>query len=465
MTIPIVYTTTAICHFHPDSTPPNPMSTLRAKRVFFIALLAALAGIGRADDAVLFEGVNATPLFGEPTPDPLSVVPQAPSSGFAFTKGGFTIAPYGAFWADMIYATQRTNPGAFTLFVFSEDDQGESALTIDARRTRLGADISGPDFGGGSTGGRVEIDFHGDFVTENRATVLLRHAYWEWQDDRTRLLVGQEWDVASPLYPSTLNYAYGYLAGNIGFRRTQFRAERKIQIARSISWSLQGSINQDIVTDFPTEAGIRREASNWPVVEARTAITVARQETGCDPVELGFSGHIGETGFDFLTAGPPPLSLPAEDDARFRTWSFNVDLHVPVTQRLGLQGEFFLGSNLSTFLGGIGQGVCPCLRRPIRSTGGWGEVWFQWTDRVGFHCGYGIDDPNDEDLLVGRVQNQFFFANIVADVTPALTTGLEVSYFETKYLESRNGLIPDDQLGPSAPGEAVTIDWMVKYAF
>ena len=154
--------------FPPRQHTPNPMSTLRAKRVFFIALLAALAGIGRADDAVFLEGVNATPLFNAPAPDPISVVPPEPLSGFAFTKGGFTIAPYGAFWADMIYATQRTNPGAFTLFVFSEDDQGESALTIDARRTRLGADISGPDFGGGSTGGRVEIDFHGDFVTENR---------------------------------------------------------------------------------------------------------------------------------------------------------------------------------------------------------------------------------------------------------------------------------------------------------
>ena len=60
---------------------------------------------------------------------------------------------------------------------------------------------------------------------------------------------------------------------------------------------------------------------------------------------LGISGHLGETGFDFLETGPPPLNLPPADDARFRTGRSNVDLQSKVTERLSARGEFFLGAN------------------------------------------------------------------------------------------------------------------------
>jgi hypothetical protein len=184
-----------------------------------------------------------------------------------------------------------------------------------------------------------------------------------------------------------------------------------------------------------------------------------------DPITLGFSGHIGETGFDFLTAGPPPLSLPPRDDARFKTWSFNVDLNMPIGQRTGFQGEFFTGANLSSFLGGIGQGVCPCLRVPIRATGGWGEIWYDWTSSLHSHVGFGVDDPNNKDSLIGRSYNQFIFANLVVDVADNLTTGIEVTYWKTLYHDRRSGLVPPDQLSPSEPGESMVVDWMVKYSF
>lgn len=382
--------------------------------------------------------------------------------------GNFHVRPYGFFWADMVYATQRTSPGAYSLFVFSKDDQDEDAFAIDARRTRFGMEFDGPSLDalhGAESGGRAEIDFHGNFVTENRASVLLRHAYWEVGDQNFRLLVGQTWDVISPLNPGMLNYAPGFFGGNIGFRRTQFRAERHLTFTNGLLVSLEGSLNQDIVTDFPTDPGVRREASDWPVVQGRFGLTFGPRADDAGPAVVGISAHIGETGFDFLTVGPLPLSLPAENDVRFKTWSFNVDLHLPITERLGVQGEFFTGVNLGAFLGGIGQGVCPCLRVPIRSTGGWLEIWYDWTPTLHSHFGLGLDDPRDSDSLLGRTYNHFIFANLTVDLSENLTTGLEVAHLKTLYHETRAGLIPLDQLTPSAPGEAVTIDWMVRYEF
>lgn len=382
--------------------------------------------------------------------------------------GGFRVRPYGAFWADMVYATQRTFPGAYSLFVLSESEQGEAGFAIDARRSRFGLNVEGPSLAalhGADSGGRVEIDFHGNFIVENRAAVLLRHAYWEVRDESFRLLVGQTWDVISPLWPGMVEYAPGYLGGNIGFRRTQFRAERHVELTDRLLVSLEASLNQDIVADFPADPGIRREPSNWPVVQGRLAFTVGSSRYDSEPAVVGVSGHIGETGFDFLTPGPPPLSLPPEDDARFQTWSFNVDIYLPITERLGLQGEFFTGANLSAFLGGIGQGACPCLRVPIRSTGGWLEVWYDWTPYLHSHVGAGLDDPRDNDSLLGRIYNHFIFANLVVDLSDNLTTGIEVTSRKTLYHETRAGLIPPALLTPSAPGEAVTIDWMVRYEF
>ena len=165
-----------------------------------------------------------------------------------------------------------------------------------------------------------------------------------------------------------------------------------------------------------------------------------------------------------MDPGPPPLSLPPEDDARFDTWSWNLDARVQI-KRLIIQGEWFYGANLSPFLGGIGQGVCPCLREPIHSTGGWLEAAWHWNSVCESHVGFGVDDPDDNDSLFGRTLNEFIFGNVIWHVTPNVQTGVELTWWNTEYQEKRTGLIDPDLLTPSAPGRAVTLEWMVRYDF
>lgn len=427
-------------------------------------------------------GLTATAELPDELGSPASVVssasPIAPNADWqeierlardqAWRIGAFRLTPYGALWADMVFASQRTNPGAYTLYVFSPQEQGESAFAIDVRRTRLGMNLAGPGLEwlpNSTSRGRVEIDFHGNFVTENRAGVLLRHAYWELLNDQSRLLVGQTNDVISPLSPAMVNYSNSWNAGNIGFRRAQFRAERYWQPSDDWRIGLEGSLNQDVVSDFSSDAGIRRESTQWPVIESRVSTKRVSGELDARRVEFGLSGHIGQTGFDFLTSGPPPALLPPEDDARFLSWSVNADFQFPLTQRLAVQGEFFHGANLGSYLGGIGQGVCPCSRVPIRSTGGWIELAYDWSPRWHYHCGYGVDDPLNRDSLIGRVYNQVLFANVIHDITAQWTTGFEIGVWTTHYHDERNGQIPDEQLLPTEAGRAVTLDWMIRFGF
>ena len=380
----------------------------------------------------------------------------------AWTKGDFKIVPYGSLWGSAIYATERSFPGPYTLYVFSADEEGDDTFVIDTRRTRLGLDVGGPGiplFFNAESGGKVEIDFHGAFVVENKPGVLLRHAYGEIKNDEFRLLAGQTYDVISPLWPGTLSYSVGWGGGNIGYRRAQVRLERYLSLSERLLLTAQGSVNQNIISDLTTTPGIRPESSGWPVIEGRVAATLGERGPDCRPITLGVSGHIGQQGFDFLTPGPPPLSPPAQQDARLRTWSLNVDVFAPLTERWGVQAELFTGENLGTFLGGVVQGVSLFSHDTIRSAGGWVDVWYDWTPRLHSHAGWGVDDPFNVDLISGRSYNHFIFANMVFDVTKQLNVGLEVSSWKTMYLETRPGQ-PDLR-----PGESVQLEFTGKYGF
>ncbi|HSG73140.1 MAG TPA: hypothetical protein VLA12_22185 [Planctomycetaceae bacterium] len=388
---------------------------------------------------------------------------------FPLAEESIRVEPYGSLRGNMYYSSSRTNPGSFTVWVFSDETQGEAQFEIDVRRSRIGAHILGPEIELGleeySSSGRVEIDFLGQFLTENRASPRLRHVYWELQSESHRFLVGQTDDVISPLLIGMLNFTLGRGGGNIGFRRAQFRAEQTIPLEGDTKLLLQESLNQDIIDDFPAEPGIRRETANWPVIEGRAAILFPAPGDAERTATIGLSGHVGETGFDFLAAGPPPLNLPPQDDVRLKTWSINLDAEIPLSPALTLRGELFRGANLSPFFGGIGQGVCPCLRVPIHSEGGWIELAMQLSPRLESHIGFGIDDPEDEDSLLGRVQNSFVFGNLILQVTDELSTGVEIAFWRTLYHDRRVGMIPAALITPRTPGEAITLDWMVRYDF
>jgi len=395
------------------------------------------------------------------------VLPEAPPAK-GVQVGKFTIIPYGTIWADSVYATSRTVPGRFALWIASEEDQGEPAFELDARRSRVGIDVVGPTIGQYDSGARVEVDFLGNFVTDNQPDVRLRHAYWEAKNEHARFLVGQNWDVVSPLLPNSVNFTASWAAGNIGFRRTQIRGERYIPIGAGMTWTLQGALAQNIVQDLATgfsAAGVTRETGDWPLLEGRSAITFDNIQAGRHTMTLGMSGHIGETGFDFSQGHPANPALGPEDDVRLETWSYNFDAKIPLTEKLSLQGEFFQGTNLSNLLGGIGQGVCPCLRIPIDSIGGWAELRYVVNKKVVTHIGYSIDDPDDKDSLLGRTKNQMLYTNLYYKISEDLITGFEVSTWRTDYHNRTNepGFTP--VAGPTEPGKAVLFDVTLRYAF
>ncbi len=366
---------------------------------------------------------------------------------YSWKKGDFAITPYGYLWGNSVFSTERTTPGSYTLYVQSASTTPESEFIVDARNTRLGFDVLGPKLPClecAETGGKVEIDFQNTVLnTENRPTIMLRHAYAEAKNEDFRILVGQTWDVISPLNPDMLLYSVGWDAGNIGYRRAQFRYERYLKFSDVSLVTVQSSINQDVFPD--TITGATGEPSNWPIVEGRVAWTIGRRGQGCLPITVGISGHIGEDEFDSTVLGR---------DNRRRTWSGNIDVRVPINRCLGFEGECYIGENLSPFLGGIGQGIDPTTGNTIRDAGGWFEVWYDFTEKLHSHVGYSVDNPNDHDLSTAtdRSYNQFYFGNLIYDVTKNLLVGVEISSWKTLYVGE-------------LPGDSVRSEFVVKYGF
>jgi hypothetical protein len=371
---------------------------------------------------------------------------KAEMKKLVWKKGDFTITPYGWLWFNAVYETERTNNGDTTLWAYSAQEFGDNAFHMDGKNTRLGIDVLGPRIAClncAQSGGKVEIDFQGAFVTENKGSVLLRHAYVEVKDEEFRLAAGQTWDVIAPLNPTCVMYSVYWDAGNIGYRRPQLRGERFINFSDTMLLTVQGSLNSNLNMDtVPT--GNLNEHAGWPLLEGRVALTIGERGKGCLPITVGVSSHIGEY----------RVTFPGAVDVPSKTWSLNGDLKVPINECWGFQGEIFTGENLSTFLGGIGQGYDFPSRQSIYSQGGWIEAYHYWNKSWHSHTGLFIDDPNDANLTAAtaRTYNQAYFGNIIYDITKQFSVGLEVSSWRTLY----KGM---------TPGESLRTEFMAKYCF
>jgi hypothetical protein len=369
----------------------------------------------------------------------------------AWTTGPFKITPYGRLWTSMSYDTQRTQVGSYVLWIDSPDVRTGKEFQLDARSTRFGTDIAGPAvalFDDAKLGGKVEFDFQGPSLQDNNGGILFRHGYLEIKNEDYRLLAGQTWDVISPLYTPTFDYTVGSGAGNLAYRRAQFRMERYLPHSDTSMITLQTAIAVEILVPVASVNRIQSDHSSWPDWQNRVAVTFGeRKAKDAHPVEIGFSGHVGEQQFNvFPLVGPPLLNVKRP------SWSFSVDAKIPFNTKCGIQGELFTGENLSNYYGGILQGVDPNTLKPIRDNGGWADIWYDMRPDLHWNLGYSIDDPLNKDMTTGRTYNQYLYANFVYDITKFLNAGLEVSSWKTFYYNQR-------------PGEAIRLEAVTRYNF
>lgn len=381
-----------------------------------------------------------------------------PPEGENPAGGSKPVKLYGFLRADLEGDTRRMSlDSQLPFYVLSPGDPsgaiGESGdFTLHPRLSRFGLDVSERKLAPGWTvKGKLETDFFNafveragprradtqpapdnppparDLVGNARAAVRVRHAYVQFQRADWHVLMGQTWDVVSPLYPSVNADTVMWNAGNTADRRPQLRVGYEPRSGNG-RWSIVGMVGSSGAVDGQDLDGDGYrdgEASGSPTLQARIGYQGGTRDSG-KPWAIGLYAHRATQRLNrFSFAGRN----------RFRSFLVGSDLIVPLHDRLKLQGEAWTGENLSDVRGGIGQGVDSVSGREVRAHGGWLELSYRAQARYLFSVGAALDRPNQADLTPdgARTTNRTYYVTNRITLLPGITIGFDYAHWLTRF--------------------------------
>ena len=338
-----------------------------------------------------------------------------------------------------VFSTKRTFPSGIPLFLLPDSPFGLATNSFDlhARQSYVGGVFSGPDLGDFQTGGQLLTFVQNHDLSADDYGLLVYYAFGELKNEQWRFAAGLQQDVFNPVSPTIVYLTKMYASGNTGSYRGQLRAERFLQDADALGITVQAALSEPLSTLITGDAGRITEDNGWPNIETRVELGLGPR---CEirgsrirPLEVGFSGVVGQ----FRTTRTllaDPINLPPR--AVIDTWGVGSDFQWWVSDRFGVRGEFYYGQAMGEYNGGVLQSFNPTNFQEIRSTGGFGELFYYLTDACHVHVGYGIDDPRDGDLAATQIRrNQSYFVNLVWDLSKTVQLGLEVDYRKTDYTQ------------------------------
>ncbi|HEX6938580.1 MAG TPA: hypothetical protein VF158_04160 [Longimicrobiales bacterium] len=273
----------------------------------------------------------------------------------------------------------------------------------DVRNTRVGLDFDGPVlFGDWRARATIEVDFFGGFTgtgafSDEQPNLRLRLAYADLTNGRTTVRIGQMWSPTFGYAPESLShigFPLGWGAGGlIGWRFPGIFLYHDITNDEGLDVHLQlaafrGSWSDELLPD-DVSAG---EATLMPQLEARVGI--GRSPERGTTWEAFVAGHIDHK----------DRSGPGDDsDFELDGWAFNGGFRVR-PGRFTLLGNGYVGE-------AIGQLFAQILQ--FGDFEGWGiqgQVGYDIARDWSVWAFYGIDDPDDDDEDLLRLDNQIIAA-------------------------------------------------------
>jgi hypothetical protein len=257
---------------------------------------------------------------------------------------------------------------------------------------------------------------------------LRRHAYLTVAWERSTLLLGQTWDLISPLYPEVNADTLMWNAGNLGDRRTQVRWTLEpagAGLAFAAAAGLTGAVDDQDLDGNGVRDG---EDAALPNLQARLGWS--------RPVATG-SLALGAWGY----TAREEVQTPVGGETDFDSFAVGVDFSVPLPGSLAVRGELWTGENLSDIRGGIGQAVNTATGEEIASRGGWAELGWKSDSPYSIYAGGTLDDPDDDDLRPGdRSENSAWYLVQRLDFGRAFRVGLDYLHWTTDYVGLDEGI-------------------------
>ena len=282
----------------------------------------------------------------------------------------------------------------------------------DVRNTRLDIGFKGPKLQGWNAGGLIETDFFGGFngsgaFSHQQAHLRLRLGYIQLTKGQTKIRLGQDWSPLFgewPISTSHIAFPLGYgSAGYVGWRfpgiylwqgLTSKDAPVKVQLQAGVfegSWNGPGS---PIATLSAGNVGFR------PQVEARLNI-IGKTSAGY-PWKLYIVGHWDEKDLNGVNNVNPNPAI----DNKITGTAEEIGGKIKI-------GRFLIHGN-AYFAKGAGQQFTAITQfGDISTWGAWMQLGYDLTDHWSLYGFYGLDDPDDTDVLTwvgnnGRVKNTMY---------------------------------------------------------
>jgi hypothetical protein len=295
-----------------------------------------------------------------------------------------------------------------------DSDDGEAALGLTLRQTRLGTAVTVREVLGGTFDGDVEFDLFGgvqsgpgDRRLFPEPRLRLVRAWLRWP--RTAVMVGTETPLISDLHPVSLA-AVGVpqfaTAGNLWNWLPQVRIARELG-GRGVRWAAQGAV----LTPFTgaqyagdVDAVDAGERSGRPFLESRLAArwggasegggTASDADVGDETSEVGVGLHRGW--------------VAARDGRLLASTAVAIDARLLLPARVELRGEAYQGRLVRGLGGGgIGQNfgrpaAGETVGPPVRDVAGWAQINVRPQEGLVAGAGCGGDRARDADRPVRR---------------------------------------------------------------
>jgi hypothetical protein len=375
---------------------------------------------------------------------------QQCKEALSWNKGGWRIVPFGMLRGEAIYAGQATTADA-VIFFLNPTQQGvdDDLFTVHGKTSMLNFEITGPPVGSFQTGGMIVMNFLGPQPLRNTSGPNVLAAYGELKNDGVRFAFGRMPDLFGPIAPDTVNMGQQRGAGNVGIYRGAIHLDRYLTFSDAHRWTLSARISQQDVNDYQVIPQVRGKDNGWPNVETRLGVELGALRDEVRPLEFGVSGLIGETQALADEALIEGIIVPAIDDVSL-TWGVCLDAQLQ-GDVFGARGEVWTGQAAGTYFMATLQSLNPDAQgdnipNPIRSIGGWGELYMTPWDGWTFYVGFGIDDPRNNDTgfvtvdnTVGQIRlNQVAWGTVKWDVFDSFELAFEVSHRKTHFINPDN---------------------------
>lgn len=287
------------------------------------------------------------------------------------------------------------------------------------RQSRVGLMIGGPTIGSMKVSGTFAVDFLGGSADFQSGPLFglphLLYGYVRLDGARTAIEAGQDELILAPHHPTSLvalAFPELFRAGDLYDRAPQVRVEQELAETKKgtlrATLGLVAPVANYPGLDFPG-AGLT-ETWQRPAVQGRLEWQSAESSSGGNNgLELGLAGHFGRVRVGHAAAP---------------SWAGVLDFGAH-RGRFGVDGEGYLGQNLESFGGGLGQ--------PGKTSGGYMEGSLTATQRLSFNTGFGTDHLNSFEFVpVDLNRNTGIFANTIFQFSPELAASFEFRHMITR---------------------------------